>query len=300
MVTKEDVMNVISSKSNIPIYEKISNNEINKLSIYLKKNIIGEDEVIDKLIRSYKQIKLGLSDNKCYSILFNGPIGVGKTELATLFANKISNNVIKIDSSEYSEPHTISKLIGSPSGYVGYSDNKNVFESVKDNPFSVIIVDEIDKLNSSIINLFYQILDDGKITDSKGDTIYFNNVIFIMTTNVGSTSIGFNRKTNNELIDYFGSPFINRIDNIIEFKKLSRDNMRKIINNTINELKGRYKNNIKINVHSNVKEELIDISNYDEVGSRKIEKLVKMYLDSIIIDNILLSKNNVSINKIFN
>ena len=300
-VTKGDVITVISSKSNTPIYElkKDSNKELDELTSYLKKNIIGEDKVIDELMKSYKKIKLGLNDNKCYSILFNGPVGVGKTTLATIFSNKISNNVIRIDSSEYSEPHTISKLIGTPSGYVGYGDN-NIFESIKDNPFTVVIIDEIDKLSSNILSLFNQIFDEGKLTDSKGDTIYFNNVIFIMTTNIGNTSIGFNKIMNNELINCFGKSFVNKIDSVIEFDKLDNTSIKLIINNTIKALKSKYKDTIKINIHNGVKEELINLSNYEEMGARKIEKLVKMYLDTIIIDNILLNKNNVQITKIFN
>ena len=301
-VTKKDIIDVISSKSNIPIYEfkKENAKELNELTSYLKKYVIGEDDVVDELVNVYKKIKLGLNDDKCCSILFTGPTGVGKTYLASLFSNKVSNNVIRLDSSEFSEPHTISKLIGSPSGYVGYGDNKNIFECIKDNPFTIIIIDEVDKLSSNVANIFYQILDDGKLTDSKGDTIYFNNVILIMTTNIGHESIGFNKKINNELIECLGKPFVNRIDNVIEFNKLSIDSIEKIIDNTIRKLKNKYRDNIKITINKKVKDDLTKLSNYEEIGARKIEKLVKMYLDSIIVDNILLNKNNISINKILN
>ena len=121
-----------------------------------------------------------------------------------------------------------------------------------------------------------------------------------MTTSVGKTTIGFNNKINNELVNCFGVSFVNRIDDIIEFNKLNRNSIKRIIDISLKRLKEKYKNNIRINVYSSVKDKLINLSNYDEVGARKIEKLVKMYLDSIVIDNILLNKNNVSINKIFN
>lgn len=301
-VTKKDVDMVISNMCNIPIYElnKNSTKDINELSNYLKSNIIGEDNAINELINTYKKFKLGLNDDKCYSMMLLGPTGVGKTKLSKLFANKISNNVIKIDASEYSESHTISKLIGSPAGYIGYNDNKNVFESVKSNPFSIIIVDEIDKAHKNIINLFYQILDEGRITDSKGDIIYFNNSIVIMTTNITfSSNIGFDNKKNNELKEYFGLPFINRIDSIIEFNKLNRENILDIINKNIKELKNKYaKRDIKLTISNKIKGELIKLSEYNEYGARKIDKLIKNYLDSKIIDNILLDKKNIIIKEI--
>ena len=147
--------------------------------------------------------------------------------------------------SEYSESHTISKLIGSPAGYVGYDDNKNILETVKDNPFSVLILDELEKAHPSIINLFYQILDEGKLKDSKGEDIYFNNCIIIMTSNVGFTnnSIGFNNrnKVNNELKEVFNIPFINRIDNILNFDYLTYDNIKDIVSSELKNLKQKYK-----------------------------------------------------------
>ena len=303
VVTKKDVDNVISSMCNIPIYElnSDSNKDIKYLLKYLKNNILGEDEAIDELVNIYKKIKLGLNDDKCYSILFYGPIGVGKTKLAKLFGNKISNNVIKIDLSEYSEPYTISKLIGTPAGYVGYDDNKNIFESIKDNPFSAIILDNIDKAHSSIINLFYQILDDGKLVDSKGDTIYFNNAIIIMTTSIDYNNIGFNKTDNKKLKEYFGLSFINRIDSIIQFNELNKSTVEKIISSNIKLLKNKYQEKgIKFSISDKVKNEIIRLSNYEECGARKIDSIIQKYLDSIIIDNILLNKNNILIKTVCN
>lgn len=205
--------------------------------------------------------------------------------------------------SEYSEAHTISKLIGSPAGYVGYNDNKNILEQVKDNPFSIIILDEIEKAHSNIVNLLYQILDEGKLKDSKGEDIYFNNAMIIMTSNIGfnNKEIGFNTcgKIKNELKEYFGIPFINRIDNVITFNTLKSDDIRKIVKNKLSKLKNKYKNkNINIKINKNVIDEVIDLSNYEEFGARKIDKIIKNKIEDIIINEILDSNDNIIIKSI--
>ena len=303
IVTKEDVAQVISRRCNIPIYEfeyyDIKN--ITHFEKELKSNIIGHDHIIDELIKLYKKIKLGFKDdNACYSMMFTGPSGVGKTKLAKLFSKKISNNVIKLDMSEYSEAHSISKLIGSPAGYVGYNDNKNIFDKVKQNPFTILILDEIEKAHPTIINLFYQILDDGSIKDAKGDTIYFDNAIIIMTSNIGFTnnSIGFNKinNTNIDMKEYFSVPFINRIDNIIQFNYLSHDTVNKIVEKELNKLKDKYnKKEIKVRINNSVIEEIIAISNYKEFGARKIAKIIKNSVESNIINEILNNKKIINI-----
>ena len=310
IVTKEDVIKIVSRKSNVPIFElnKIDKNDTNNFLKYLKKSIIGNDNIIDELIKIYKKIKLSINDNDnhCYSIMFVGPSGVGKTLLATKFLEKVCNNIIRLDMSEYSEPHTVSKLLGSPSGYVGYDDNKNVLEKIKDNPFSGIIVDEIEKAHPNILNLFYQILDDGKLKDSKGEDIYFNNCIIIFTSNIGfnTNSIGFNNKNkvSNELKETFSVPFINRLDNILTFDYLSHESIKKIVENRLKELKNKYKEKgIKLKINESVIEEVINESNYKEFGARKIDKIIKNKIENIIIDNIIDNKNNIlikSINKI--
>lgn len=308
VVTKEDVISVVSRKSNVPIYELKDFNidDINRFEKELKQKIIGHDKIIDELVKVYKKLKLGLKDdNMCYSMMFVGPSGVGKTELAKLFSKKIVNNVIKLDMSEFSEPHQISKLIGSPAGYVGYNDNKNILESVKDNPFSILILDEIEKANPSIINLLYQILDDGKLKDSKGDDIYFNNSMIIMTSNIGfnKQNIGFNsdNKINNELKDNFSIPFINRIDNIISFNYLNEYDIRYIINNKLKKLKDKYKNkNVSVKISNTVIDDIVKLSNYHEFGARKIEKIIKNNIESIIINEILNDKKIVNIKNIDN
>ena len=306
IVTKEDVINVISRKSNIPIFElnKLDKKDIIMFENKLKSTIIGNEKTIDELIKIYKKLKLGFKDdNMCYSLLFVGPSGVGKTDLAKIFSKQISNNVIRIDMSEYSESHTISKLIGSPAGYIGYEDNRNILESVKDNPFSVLILDELEKAHPNIINLFYQILDEGKLKDSKGEDIYFNNCIIIMTSNIGfnNNSIGFNNKNkvNNELKEVFSIPFINRIDNTLSFDFLTYDNLKNIVNAKIKKLKNKYKKkNIMLKINNKVIEEIIENSNYKDFGARKIEKIIKNDLETIIINEILDNKKIINIKSI--
>ena len=305
-VTKEDVIDIVSRKSNIPIY-KLKSFDIKDVYDFekkLKDKIIGHDKNIDELVKVYKKLKLGLKDdNMCYSMLFTGSSGVGKTNLAKLFGNNISNNVIKLDMSEFSEPHSISKLLGSPAGYVGYDDNKNILESIKDNPFSVLILDEIEKAHPNVLNLLYQILDDGKLKDSKGETIYFNNCTIIMTSNIGynKKNIGFNNdnKVNNELKETFSIPFINRIDSIFNFNNLNEDNIRKIIKINLDKLKDKYKQkNIKKKINNKIIDEIVKLSNYIEYGARKIEKIIKNNIESIVINQILEGKTIVNINEL--
>ena len=301
IVTYNDLISVLSKRNNIPIFKLNSDNkkDVVKFEKKIKSDIIGHDKKIDELMKIYKKIKLGLKDdNMCLSILFTGPSGVGKTCLASMFANKLSNNVIKLDMSEFSESHQISKLIGSPAGYVGYNDNKHIFESIKDNPFTVLILDEIEKASKSVLDLFFQILDTGKIKDSKGEDIYFNNTIIIMTSNIGynNNDIGFkkNINTNRRLKEVFSIPFINRVDNIIEFDYLNELDIEKIIKNKLNKLKKKYnKKSINVKISNDVIEEIKNLCDYHDFGARKIDKIIKNKVEDIIINEIINEKSNI-------
>ena len=305
IVTKEDVANVINIKTKIPVYELLSDNmsAIDTLEKNLSGHIIGQDKVVESLVKIAKRIKLGFNDeNKCYAMLFCGSSGVGKTLLAKTFGESLvgRENVIKLDMGEYAESHSISKIIGAPPGYVGYSDNKNILELIRNKPYSVLILDEIEKSDSNIINLFFQILDDGKIKDSCGREVRFDNVTIIMTSNIGfnDIEIGFNKKNNDvvfsKLKEYFSLPFINRIDNTVIFNKLNYDNIEKITNKKLNELKSKYlKKNIKLRFSSDLIKEIIDESNYEEFGARKIDKVIKERVENEIIEKVLDGKNNI-------
>ena len=307
IVTKEDVANVINIKTKIPVYELLSDNmsAIDTLEKNLSSHIIGQDKVVESLVKIAKRIKLGFNDeNKCYAMLFCGSSGVGKTLLAKTFGESLvgRGNVIKLDMGEYAESHSISKIIGAPPGYVGYSDNKNILELIRNKPYSVLILDEIEKSDPNIINLFFQILDDGKIKDSCGREVRFDNVTIIMTSNIGfnDIEIGFNKKNNDvvlsKLKEYFSLPFINRIDNTVIFNKLNYDNIEKITKKKLSELKSKYlKKNIKLRFSSDLIKEIIDESNYEEFGARKIDKVIKERVENEIIEKVLDGKNNILI-----
>ena len=303
-VTIEDIATVISNKTSIPLYEILKDNKkiINEIETILKTNIIGQNEAIKKLMNITKRIKLGYKENKCISLLFIGPTGVGKTKLANTYGKTISKQkVIKLDMSEYSDSSAISKITGSNPGYIGYDDNKYILNTIKDNPNAVIILDEIDKAHPKVINLLYQILEDGKILDAKNNIINFSNNIIIMTSNKGvdTKNIGFNtnKEINTELLETFNIAFINRIDDIIKFNKLNYQDILKITNNKINELKSKYKD-ITININNNVIEEIIKEAKYEEYGARQIDKIIKNKLENIIIDSIIDNKTEINIDSI--
>ncbi len=309
-VTKDDVKRVVHIKTKIPIYELLDSNikSINRIESEITSKIVGQDKVVKELVNISKRIKLGFKDDdRCYSMLFCGPSGVGKTELSKIFGRLIvgGSNIIKLDMSEYSQGHTVSKFIGSPPGYVGYDDHKNILEEVRNKPYSVLILDEIEKAHPSIINLLYQILDEGKIKDSCGRLIRFDNCLIIMTSNVGfdEVSIGFNKITNDvittKLKEYFNVSFINRIDNIVLFNRLTKEDMLKLIKNKIKILKTKYsKKNIEVKISKNVYEEVLALSNYEEFGARRLDKIIKDKIENIIIENSINNENKINIKSI--
>lgn len=304
-VTINDVAYVINDKTQIPIYEILNENNkvINQMNKEITDKIIGQDEAVNEVINIAKKIKLGFKDDKCYSLMFVGPTGVGKTELALSFGHILAGkNVIRLDMSEFSEAHSVSRFIGAPPGYIGYSDNKTILEEIKNKPFSVLILDEIERANNSIINLLFQILDNGKIKDAKGEEVYFNNIVIIMTSNIGfdEVNVGFNKNNNNisKLKEYFSLPFINRIDSIISFNSLKEENIIKLIEIKITNLINKYKSKIKVKIDKKVIEEILNLSNYQEFGARKLDKIIKNKLENIILDKIILGRKSVNIKSI--
>ena len=274
-VTKKDILEVLKKKINIPIYE-LENNRVNARRLFkqITNEIVGQEAAIKNIIDSYIN---NIKDNQCISFLLSGPSGVGKTKFSTVFSSIIANNVIRLDMSEYSEEHSISKLIGSPAGYVGYDDNQYIFNQIRTYPFTTIILDEIERAHPKVINLFLQILDNNQIKDSKGNDIYFNNTVIIMTTNIEvKDTVGFMKRQNNEeLNNYFGIPFINRITNIVKFKKLEFNDIQKIITKRI---KQKYQ---KSNLDKHKFLEIIDKIQYDEYGARQIEQVLKKEINQL-------------------
>ncbi len=306
-VLVSDIAYVINDKTQIPLYEILKENDkmIAKMSKEINNKIIGQNEAVNEVINIAKKIKLGFKDNKCYSLMFVGPTGVGKTELALNFGKAlVGKNVIRLDMSEFSEAHSVSRFIGSPPGYIGYNDHKTILEEIKNKPFSILILDEIERANISVINLLFQILDNGKIKNAYGEEIYFNNVVIIMTSNIGyeEVNVGFNKNNTNmsKLKEYFSLPFLNRIDNIIYFNSLTEEYIIKLIKNKIDKLINKYKSQIKVKVNDAVVQEILALVNFQEFGARKIDKVIKNKLENIILDKIILGRKSVVIKQIDN
>lgn len=301
---ERDIAKVINQKTNIPIYEILKDTEesIIKLEQTLKKSIIGQDNAISSLVSYTKKMKLGYTNNKIKSFLFVGPTGVGKTALAKLYTNSIqgNSNLIRLDMSEYSDVTAVNKIIGSSPGYVGYQDNNNILDKIKEKPTAVILLDEIDKAHPSVINLLYQMLDEGNIKDSQNREINLNNNIIIMTSNIGfeETSLGFTNTSksniNTKLKEKFSPSLINRIDNIIIFNYLTKTDITILIKEKLNKLKEKYQD---FTYTKKLIDDIIKESNYKEFGARRINKIIESKLENLIIDKIL-HKDTLIINSL--
>ena len=307
-LTKKLIGDVIEEKTKIPIYELNSDNKDNliKLENNLKKEIIGQDEAINKLCLETKKIHLGYKkENTPISLLFVGPTGVGKTLLVKEYTKYLYNkeNLIRLDMSEYKEEHSISKIIGSPPGYIGYGNKNTIIEQIKSKPHAVILLDEIEKAHESVINLFLQALDEGIITSSNGETINLNNTTIIMTSNIGfnKNNVGFNKNENNrvmqELKQILSKEFLNRINHIVIFNSLTKKNIEKILNKKINKLRVIYstKSAIDIKISKKIINSIIEESEYSTFGARRIDKIIEEKIDNLVIDSIIAGKKEVKI-----
>ncbi len=306
-VTKEDLADVIHHKTKIPVYEILKENKkmVEQIERTLSDRILGEEEAIQSLIHIAKKLKLGFArSQKSYSILFCGSTGVGKTCLARTFGELLvgKENVIKLDMSEYSESHSVSKLVGAPPGYVGYQDQKHVFEEIRNHPHSVLILDEIEKAHPDVLNLFLQILEDHQIKDSHGRVIRFDHTMILMTSNVGfhETHVGFHGETKQtiqtRLKEYFRMPFLNRIDDIVLFQPLSEEVMRTLIRKQLQSLKEKYqKQNIQIAFTEELEDQILKKSEYEQYGARRLEKVVNDLCENQIIDEILNEKTEITL-----
>ena len=305
ILTDEDIAKVIESWTKIPV-QKITEQETEKLlnlESNLHKHVIGQDEAVEAVSRAIRRNRAGLkSVKRPPSFIFVGPTGVGKTELAKSLALEIfgkSDAIIRIDMSEYMESNSTTKLIGSPPGYVGYDDAGQLTEKVKRHPYSIILFDEIEKAHHDVFNLLLQVLDDGRLTDSKGNTISFENTIIIMTSNVGSTSnvnsIGFGSSSElkkNKILEsmkeVFRPEFLNRIDEIICFNSLTESELNQIITLMINDTqKTLDERNIKINISEAGKKYLIEKGTDIKYGARPLRRAVQRYLEDELSDMIL-------------
>ena len=290
VVTSDDIANVISKWTNIPITKLISSEKDKVLHLYdnLNKRVKGQEEALkmvsDAIIRSRSGIK---DPNKPIgSFIFLGPTGVGKTEVAKSLAYELfddEHHMVRIDMSEYMEKYSVSRLIGAAPGYIGYEEGGQLTEAVRRNPYSIVLFDEIEKAHPDVLNLLLQILDDGRLTDSNGRLVDFKNTIIIMTSNIGSEYIlnGEDDKVEGELHKYFKPEFINRIDEIIVFKKLTKNVLYEILDKIVKEIEGRLSDiNIKIELDNTAKDYFVN-NGYDEFyGARPLKRLVNKELET--------------------
>ena len=303
-LTIQDIATVIESWTKIPV-KKITEAETQKLlnlETNLHKRVIGQEEAVNALSRAIRRNRAGLQNEKRPpSFIFVGPTGVGKTELAKSLAYEMfgsEDSIIRIDMSEYMESHSTSKLIGAPPGYVGYDDAGQLTEKVKRKPYSIILLDEIEKAHPDVFNILLQVLDDGKLTDSQGNTVSFANTIIIMTSNAGSNlntnSIGFGKQTvdknkiEDSLKDVFRPEFLNRIDEIIVFNSLNKDELLQIVDlmlkDTIKALKAK---DISFEISDSAKQFILDKGTNIKFGARPLRRAIQRYLEDEISEKIL-------------
>ncbi|HBC83941.1 MAG TPA: chaperone ClpB [Clostridiales bacterium] len=304
-LTVSDIANVIEHWTKIPV-QKITEEETHKLlnlENNLHQNVIGQNEAVEAVSRAIRRNRAGLKTTKRPpSFIFVGPTGVGKTQLAKSLAYEMfgdENSIIRVDMSEYMESHSTSKLIGSPPGYVGYDDAGQLTEKVKRKPYSIVLLDEIEKAHPDVFNILLQVLDDGRLTDSQGNVINFENTIIIMTSNAGSqinhTSIGFgaNKEANkNKILDSlretFRPEFLNRIDEIVVFEQLDNSQLLQIIELMLSETKLVLSDkNITMNVSDEAKKFILQKGTDVKYGARPLRRAIQRYVEDELSDLIL-------------
>ena len=314
-VTEEDVADVISMWTRIPVtrLNESESERLKKLDKTLEKRVIGQEEAIQALSKAVKRGRVGLKDpaRPIGSFLFLGPTGVGKTELSKALAEALFGNeedMIRVDMSEYMEKHSVSKMIGSPPGYVGHEDGGQLSEKVRRNPYSVILFDEIEKAHPDVFNILLQVLDDGHITDSQGRKVDFRNTVIIMTSNAGAKAIiepkklGFTQQEDqkadykrmkanvmDEVKQLFRPEFLNRIDEIIVFHPLNEDNMKKIVGLMCKEVVQRAKEQLEITliVRDSVKKHIVETGSDKKYGARPLRRAVQSQLEDKLAEALL-------------
>ena len=303
----QDIANVIESWTKIPV-KKITEAETQKLlnlETNLHKRIIGQDEAVSSVARAIRRNRAGLQSTKRPpSFIFVGPTGVGKTELAKSLAYEMfgsEDSIIRIDMSEYMESHSTSKLIGAPPGYVGYDDAGQLTDKVKRKPYSIILLDEIEKAHPDVFNILLQVLDDGKLTDSRGNTVSFSNTIIIMTSNAGSNSninsIGFGKQSidKNKIMDslkeLFRPEFLNRVDEIIQFDSLTKEQLLKIVDLMLeNTRKALNEKDINMDITKKAKNYLLEKGTDIKFGARPLRRAIQRYIEDELSEMILRSQ----------
>ena len=317
-ITEQNIAEVVSSSTGIPAEKinKTENDKLNNLEKILHERVIGQNEAVEAVSKAIRRGRVGLKDpnRPIGSFLFLGPTGVGKTELSKAVAEALfdgEKDLIRIDMSEYMEPHSVSKLIGSPPGYVGFEEGGQLTEKIRRKPYSVILLDEVEKAHPDVMNILLQILDDGRLTDSNGRTVDFKNTVIIMTSNIGARmitdkkSLGFSNSTEDAEKDYentkkdvmaelkkeFKPEFINRIDEIIVFHKLNDDEIKQIIGLMLKQVQNRLKEQgIKIKIDESVKELIAKQGINKSFGARPLRRTIQNLVEDNLAEAILNGK----------
>ncbi|WP_274641588.1 ATP-dependent Clp protease ATP-binding subunit [Streptococcus equinus] len=303
VITEKTIEAIVEEKTNIPVgdLKEKEQSQLIHLADDLKEHVIGQDEAVDKIAKAIRRNRIGLGtpNRPIGSFLFVGPTGVGKTELSKQLAIELfgsADSMIRFDMSEYMEKHAVAKLVGAPPGYVGYEEAGQLTEKVRRNPYSLILLDEVEKAHPDVMHMFLQVLDDGRLTDGQGRTVSFKDTIIIMTSNAGTgkaeASVGFGAaregRTNSvlgQLGDFFSPEFMNRFDGIIEFKALSKDNLLQIVNIMLDDVNKRLAtNDIHLDVTDKVKEKLVDLGYDPKMGARPLRRTIQDYIEDAITD----------------
>ena len=303
IISEKTIEHIIEQKTNIPVgdLKEKEQSQLIHLAEDLKSHVIGQDDAVDKIAKAIRRNRVGLGtpNRPIGSFLFVGPTGVGKTELSKQLAIELfgsADSMIRFDMSEYMEKHSVAKLVGAPPGYVGYDEAGQLTEKVRRNPYSLILLDEVEKAHPDVMHMFLQVLDDGRLTDGQGRTVSFKDAIIIMTSNAGTgkaeASVGFGAsregRTNSvlgELGNFFSPEFMNRFDGIIEFKALSKDNLLQIVELMLADVNKRLSsNNIHLDVTEKVKEKLVDLGYDPKMGARPLRRTIQDYIEDAITD----------------
>ena len=303
IISEKTIEHIVEQKTNIPVgdLKEKEQSQLVNLASDLKAHVIGQDDAVDKIAKAIRRNRVGLgSPNRPIgSFLFVGPTGVGKTELSKQLAIELfgsADSMIRFDMSEYMEKHSVAKLVGAPPGYVGYDEAGQLTERVRRNPYSLILLDEVEKAHPDVMHMFLQVLDDGRLTDGQGRTVSFKDTIIIMTSNAGTgkaeASVGFGAaregRTNSvlgELGNFFSPEFMNRFDGIIEFQALSKDNLLQIVNIMLDDVNQRLAtNDIHLDVTEKVKEKLVDLGYDPKMGARPLRRTIQDHIEDAITD----------------